>query len=90
MNAVGPKELATPAHAEEEEMSEDEHRKSRLSGYTLRTTLSLANRDHEKGKCHATKGSLLERPKRKPKHSGPVVGAWWRSNLRKGYHLRIK
>ena len=34
MNAVGPKELATPAHAEEEEMSEDEHRKSRLSGYT--------------------------------------------------------
>ena len=35
MNAVGPKELATPAHAEEEEMSEDEHRKSRLSGYTV-------------------------------------------------------
>ena len=56
----------------------------------LRTSLSSANRDHEKGKCHATKGSLLERPKGKPKRSGPAVGAWWRSNPRKGCHLRIK
>ena len=55
-----------------------------------RTTLSSANRDHEKGKCHATKGSLLERPKGKPKRSGLAVGAWWRSNSKKGCHLCIK
>ena len=55
-----------------------------------RTTLSLTNRDHEKGKCHAIKGSLLERPKGKPKRSGLAVRAWWRSNPKKGCHLRIK
>ena len=55
-----------------------------------RTTLSSANRDHEKGKCHTTKGSLLERPKGKPKRSELAIGAWWRSNPRKGRHLHIK
>ena len=48
-----------------------------------RTTLSSANRDHEMGKCHATKGSLLERPKGKPKCSGPAIGAWWEVILEK-------
>ena len=55
-----------------------------------KTTLSSANWDHERGKCHATKGSLLECLKGEPKHSGPAIGAWWRSNPRKGCHFRIK
>ena len=36
----------------------------------LRTSLSSANRDHEKGKCHTTKGSFLEHPKESPSAMG--------------------
>ena len=39
-------------------------------------TLSSANRDHRRGKHHATNGSLLERPKGKHKRSGPAIEAW--------------
>ena len=56
MNAVGPKELATPAHAEEEEMSEDEHRKSRLSGYTAEDNPVL--------------GESWSRKRKVPRHQG--------------------
>ena len=55
-----------------------------------RTSLSSTNRDQERGKCHATKGSLLECPKGKPKRSRLAIGAWWRSNPKKGRHLHIK
>ena len=55
-----------------------------------RTTLSSASREHGRGKRHATKGSLLKHPKGKPKSSGPSIGAWWRSNPRRGCHLCIK
>ena len=54
----GPFHIKLMAHAEEKEMSENEQRKSRLPEILPRTTLSSVNRDHEKGKCHATKGSL--------------------------------
>ena len=98
MNVVGPKELATPTHFVSNPWPMLRRKKCPRTSIESpdcqdilpRTTLSSANRDHEKGKCHATKGSLLEHPKRKPKHSGPVVGAWWRSNPRKSYHLHIK
>ena len=55
-----------------------------------RTTPSSANQDHGRGKHHATKGSLLERPKGKHKCSGSAIGVWWRSNSSRGCHLRIK
>ena len=98
MNVVGLKELATPTHFVSNPWPMLRRKKCPRTSIESpdcrdilpRTTLSSANRDHEKGKCHATKGSLLEHPKRKPKHSGPVVGAWWRSNPRKSYHLHIK
>ena len=55
-----------------------------------RTTLSSSNRDRGRGKRHVTKGSFLECPKGKHKRSGPAIGEWWRSNSRRGCHLRIK
>ena len=55
-----------------------------------RKILFSARQDHGRRKRHATKGSLLERPKGKHKRSGPAMGAWWISNSREGYHLRIK
>ena len=98
IKVVGPKELATPTHFISSPWPMPRKKKCPRTSIESpdcqdvlpRTTLSSANRDHEKGKCHATKGSLLERPKGKPKCSGPVIGAWWRSNPRKGCHLRIK
>ena len=78
------------AHAEEEEMSEDEQIKSRLPGYAAEDDLSSTNQDHERGRCHAIKGSLLERSNGKPKRHGPAIRTWWRTNPRKGRHLHIK
>ena len=78
------------AHAEEEEMSEDEQRKSRLLGYTVEDNPILGEPRSRKGKVPRHQGSLLEHPKGKPKYRGPAIGAWWRSNPRKGCHLRIK
>ena len=40
-----------------------------------RTILFSISRDHGRRKRHATKGSLLERPKGKHKCSGPAIGA---------------
>ena len=98
IKVVGPKELATPVHFISSPWPMLRRKKCPRTSIESpdcqdilpRTTLSSANRDHEKGKCHATKGSLLERPKGKPKPSRPAVGAWWRSNPKKGCHLRIK
>ena len=59
-------------------------------GVMPRTTLSSADQDHERRRCHATKGSLLERPNGKPERHRPAIGAWWRSDPRKGRHLHIK
>ena len=95
---VGPKELVTPTHFISNPWpmprkkkcprmnKENPDRKDMLP----RTTLSLADQNHERGRCHATKGSLLERPNGKPKRHGPAIEAWQRSNPRKGCHLHIK
>ena len=40
-----------------------------------RTTLSSANQDHERGRCDATKGSLLEGSNGKPKRRGLAIRA---------------
>ena len=95
---VGPKGLATPAHfisspcpMPRKKKCPRMNKESPDRQDTLpRTTLSLADQDHERGRCHATKGSLLERPNGKPKHRGPAIGAWWRSNPSKGRHLHMK
>ena len=55
-----------------------------------RTILFSANRDHRREKRHAVKGSLPEHPKKNDKYSRIAMGAWWRSNSRKNYHLLIK
>ena len=55
-----------------------------------RTILSSANQGHEKRKQHTPKDSPPSRPKQKDQHSRTAMGAWWRSNSRKGCHIRIK
>ena len=87
----GPFHIKPKAHAEEEEMSENEQRDcSDCQDILPRMTLSSADRDHGRGKRHATNGSLLERPKRKHKRSEPAIGAWWWRNSRRGCHFCIK
>ena len=54
------------------------------------TILSSANRDHERKKRHAAKGSLPERLKGKHKCNELAMRVWWRSNSRRNCHLRIK
>ena len=55
-----------------------------------RTILSLANQDHGRKKWYTTKGNLPERPKGKHKCNESAMRVWWRSNLRRNCHLRIK
>ena len=64
------------AHAEEEEMSEDKQRESKLLGYTAEDDPALDRPNHGRGKRHAARGSLLEHPKGSSECSGPVIGAW--------------
>ena len=54
------------------------------------TTLSLASQGHERRKWHSPKDNPPKRPKQKDQHNGPAMRAWWRSDSRRGCHLRIK
>ena len=75
---MGLKDLATPAHLISSPRPMPRKKKCLKTSIEspdcqdilLRTPLSSANRDHEKGKCHATKGSLLEHPKESPSVMG--------------------
>ena len=95
---MGPKNLATPAHFTSSPRPTPKRKKflrtnkegSNCQDMLPRTILFSASRDHGRRKQHATKGSLLKHPKGKHKCSGPAIGAWWRSNSRKGCHLLIK
>ena len=95
---VGPKELATPAHFISSPRSMPRKKKCPkmnkespdCQDMLLRTTLSAVNQDHERGKYHATEGSLLERPNGEYQCRGPPIGAWWRSNPMKSCHICIK
>ena len=61
-----------------------------ISGYIAENNPVLGEPRSRKGKVPCHQGSLLEHPKGKPKRSGPAIGAWWRSNPKKGCHIRIK
>ena len=62
---VGPKDLATLAHAEKEEMSEHEQRKSRLLGYTAKDNPVLDEPRSWKGKAPCHQGQSLGASQRK-------------------------
>ena len=95
---VGPKDLATSAHfissprpmPRRKKCPRKNKENPDYQDILSRMTLSSANWDHGRGKCHATNGGLFEHPNGKHKRSGPAIGAWWRSNSRRGCHLRIK
>ena len=95
---MGSKDLATPAHfilsprpmSRRKKCPRTNKESPDCQDILPMMTLSSGNRDHGRGKRHATNGGLLERPKRKHKRNGPAIRAWWRSNSRRGCHLRIK
>ena len=41
-----------------------------------RRTLSLADQNYRRGRCHVAQGSPLEDPKGDSKPNGPAIGAW--------------
>ena len=95
---MGPKDLATPAHfissprpmLRRKKCLRTNKESPDCQDILPRTTLSSANRDHGRGKCHATNDGLLKRPKRKHKCRRPAIGAWWRSDSKRDCHLCIK
>ena len=98
MSSVGSKNSATPTHFIQSPRPML-RRKKRLKmnkespNYqetSPRTILSSANRDYRGEERHAIKGRLVEHPKKKDKYYGSAMKAWWRSNSRRNYHLRIK
>ena len=81
---VGPKDLGTPAHfisslwpiPRRKKCLRTNKENPDCQDILPKTTLSSADRDHGRRKCHATKGSLLEHPKGNPERKGPTIGAW--------------
>ena len=55
-----------------------------------RMTLSSAGQNHRRERRHIARGNPLEDCKRDSKPYGLAIGAWWRSNPRRRYHLRVK
>ena len=64
------------AHAEEEEMPEDEQKESRLLGYTAEDDPILGRPKPRKGKRYTVRGSPFEHPIGSFEPSGPAIGAW--------------
>ena len=64
------------AHAEEEEVPEDEWRKSRLPEYTAEDDPDLSRPKSQKGKAPRRPRQSLEDPKGDSKPNGPAIGAW--------------
>ena len=87
----GAKEFGNPspfhikpkAHAEEEEMSGDERRRSKLPGDVAEDNLVLGKPRSRKEKAAHRQGQLPEHPKEKHKYNGLTIGVWWMSNSRK-------
>ena len=79
---MGPKNLATPslfhikpkAYAEEEEMSKDERRRSKLPEDVAKDNPILSKPRPLRIKRHATKGSLPEHPKGNHKGNETAIG----------------
>ena len=72
----GPFYIKPKAHAEEEEMSDDERDNPDCQDILLRTTLSSTDQNHGRGKRHVTRGSPLEHPKGSSEPNGPAIVAW--------------
>ena len=70
-----PFHIKPKAHAEEEEMPEDEQRESRLLGYTVEDDPVLGRPKSSKGKRHAARGNPLEHSKGSFEPNGPAIGA---------------
>ena len=68
-----PFHIKPKAHVEEEEMSEDEWRRSKLPRDVVEDNPVLG-KDHGRRKRHTTKGSLLEHPKGKHKYDESAMG----------------
>ena len=81
---VGLKDLATPAHfisspwpmPRKKKCPRTNKESPDYQDILSRITLSSVDRDHGRGKHHATKGSLLEHPKGNPERRGPAIRAW--------------
>ena len=95
---MGPKDLGTLAHFISSPWPIPRRKKCPMTNkenphcqdIPPRTTLSSADRNHGRGKHYTTRGNLLEHPKGSPEHSKPAIGAWYKTNSRRGCHLRIK
>ena len=71
-----PFHIKPKAHAEEEEMPEDEQRESRLPGYTAEDNLVLDRPKSQKGKAPRLQRQSLRGSKGDFKPNGPAIGAW--------------
>ena len=88
---VGPKDLGTPTHfisgpwpmLRKKKCPRKNKENPDCQDILPRTTLSSADQGHGRRKWHTLEGSPPRRPKQKDQHSGPTMGAWWRSNSRK-------
>ena len=95
---MGSKNLTTSAHfilgprptPMRKKCSRTNEKSPNFQAASPRTILSSANRDYRGEERHAIKGRLVEHPKKKDKYYGSAMRAWWRSNSRRNYHLRIK
>ena len=81
---VGPKDLGTPTYFISSPMPMLRRKKCprtnkgnpNCQDILPRMTLSLADQNHRRGKCHVARGSLLEHPKGSSEPNGPTIGAW--------------
>ena len=55
-----------------------------------RTIVSSAGHNHGREKRHVTRDGPLEDHERDSRPYGLAIGGWWRDNLRRSHHLRIK
>ena len=95
---MGPKDLGTPAHLISSPRSTPRSKKCPSTNegnldrqiVLPRTTISSADQNHGREKCHVAQGNPLEGRKRDSKPYGLAIGEWWRDNPRRSRHFRIK
>ena len=84
MHIVGPKGLETSAHFISSPRPMPRRKKCprmnegnpNSQDILLRTTLSLADQNHRKGRRHVTKGSPFKDPKGDSEPNGSAISAW--------------
>ena len=95
---MGLKDLGTPTHLISSPRPTPKSRKCpRIDGENPdlqivrpRTFVSSAGHNHGREKCHVTRGGPPEDRERDFRPYGLVIGGWWRDNLKRSHHLRIK